>query len=109
MERTRVVRRSIIWWVLFLAFSIVEKKLIDHDLVQSPELTDAPSPPVLFSFPATHQSDDLPAAVGQFIHEAQQQSILRRGRFCVALSGGSMPKILAEALIGDDRIVWDKW
>ncbi|ORY60369.1 hypothetical protein BCR35DRAFT_319345 [Leucosporidium creatinivorum] len=70
---------------------------------------ELPPAPVLFTFPSMAESDDLSAAVGQFIVEAQTQSILRRGRFTVALSGGSMPKILAEALLGDDRVDWRRW
>ncbi|KAM0749626.1 nagb/rpia/CoA transferase-like protein [Meredithblackwellia eburnea MCA 4105] len=41
--------------------------------------------------------------------EAQTQSIQRRGRFAVALAGGSLVKIIEEGLLHDDRVCWDKW
>ncbi|KAL8291683.1 hypothetical protein RQP46_001941 [Phenoliferia psychrophenolica] len=75
----------------------------------APPSAEDPLAPVLFSFPEASKSDDLAAAVAQYVIEAQTQSIQRRGRFCCALSGGSMPKILAEGLLNDDRLRWDKW
>ncbi|KAI5478584.1 6-phosphogluconolactonase [Pseudohyphozyma bogoriensis] len=90
------------------------EELEEKDMFEGVVPTDPDAPPVvhrpvLFSFPATKEADDLSAAVGQFVVEAQMQSIERRGRFCIALSGGSMPAILAEALLNDERVLWDKW
>ncbi|GAA6002994.1 hypothetical protein JCM10207_001933 [Rhodosporidiobolus poonsookiae] len=66
--------------------------------------------PVLFAFPPTEQSSDFVDAVAQFICEAQMQSIERRGRFTVALSGyDPLPELLSQALVGDERMEFDKW
>ncbi|KAK4700982.1 6-phosphogluconolactonase, partial [Phenoliferia sp. Uapishka_3] len=70
----------------------------------SPGVALDPHAPVLFSFPSPSESDDLTAALAQYVCEAQNQSLNRRGRFCVALSGGSLPKLLAEGLLNDEEI-----
>lgn len=77
--------------------------------LQTPSPINLSTDPVLFTFPKTTECDDLSAAVAQFICEAQVQSIQRRGRFCIALSGGSMVGIIAEGLVNDDRVDWSKW
>ncbi|BGP48926.1 hypothetical protein JCM10450v2_004805 [Rhodotorula kratochvilovae] len=69
----------------------------------------APVLPVLFAFSPLRKSRDLLDALALFIVEAQVQSVERRGRFTVALGGGDLPALLAQALIADERIEWDKW
>ncbi|GAA5854044.1 hypothetical protein JCM8547_008204 [Rhodosporidiobolus lusitaniae] len=71
----------------------------------------APTPkPVLFSFSSTEESRDFVDAIAQFVCEAQMQSVERRGRFVVALSGYEpLPQLLSQALIEDERIEFDKW
>ena len=64
-----------------------------------------PSPPVLFSFASPA---DLTGAFAAFIIKAQKDSVEKKGRFTVALSGGSLPKQL-KALIGNPAVKWDKW
>ncbi|KAL4068357.1 hypothetical protein V8B97DRAFT_2009018 [Scleroderma yunnanense] len=64
-----------------------------------------PNPPVLYSFPS---ASDLSPALAQFIAKAQKESLEKKGRFTVALSGGSLPKQLKD-LIGNAAIKWDKW
>ncbi|KAI0050803.1 6-phosphogluconolactonase [Auriscalpium vulgare] len=64
-----------------------------------------PHPPILFSFASP---DDLSAALADFILKAQREAIEKRGKFLVALSGGSLPKTLT-ALIGKQGVKWDKW
>ncbi|KAG9314664.1 hypothetical protein JVU11DRAFT_5469 [Chiua virens] len=64
-----------------------------------------PNPPVLFSFPNTAQ---LTTALAAFVIKAQRDSIEKKGRFTIALSGGSLPKML-KALINDPAVKWDKW
>jgi 6-phosphogluconolactonase len=61
------------------------------------------------------------AAIGQTLAEhvatISEQAIKERGRVLVAISGGSLPAILASGLINDDgtstataqRIAWDSW
>ncbi|TBU49714.1 6-phosphogluconolactonase [Dichomitus squalens] len=65
----------------------------------------APNPPVLFSFPS---SAELTDALANFIVKAQKEAVEKKGRFTVALSGGSLPKQLA-ALINHSGVKWDKW
>ncbi|PCH33454.1 6-phosphogluconolactonase [Wolfiporia cocos MD-104 SS10] len=64
-----------------------------------------PHPPVLCSF-AT--STELCDAVAHFIIKAQKEAVEKKGRFSVAISGGSLPKQL-NALIGKAGVKWDKW
>ncbi|KAJ7293336.1 hypothetical protein C8J57DRAFT_1268764 [Mycena rebaudengoi] len=58
----------------------------------------APNPPILCSFPN----------LAAFIIKAQKESLDKKGRFTVALSGGSLPKML-RGLIGHPSVKWDKW
>ena len=55
-------------------------------------------------------AEELPAALAKFIAEKQAAAIARRGKFVVALSGGSMPKVLGAALSGKHgKFKWPKW
>ncbi|KZT06374.1 6-phosphogluconolactonase [Laetiporus sulphureus 93-53] len=65
----------------------------------------SPSPPILYSFSTSKELSD---AVAHFIVKAQKESIEKKGRFTVAISGGSLPKQL-NALIGKPGLKWDKW
>lgn len=58
--------------------------------------------------------DSLAAALRAYIISCQQIAFTRHGVFKVAVSGGSLPKTLAQALLApssgsNDTIVWDKW
>lgn len=64
----------------------------------------APSPPVLHSFVT---NDELVKALANFILIAQTEAIIKKGKFSVAISGGSLPKQLS-GLIGSNAR-WDKW
>jgi 6-phosphogluconolactonase len=64
-----------------------------------------PAEPVLYSFPS---NDALVSALTAFIVKAQRDSIEKKGRFAVALSGGSLPSKL-KGLIGHPDVKWDKW
>ena len=66
---------------------------------------NTPSPPVLCAFPS---STELVDALAQFILKAQKESVEKKGRFTVALSGGSLPKQLA-GLVNNPAVKWDKW
>jgi len=65
----------------------------------------APAAPVLYSFSTT---DDLAKSLAAFVIKAQKESLDKKGRFDIALSGGSLPKML-HALVGDSAVKWDKW
>lgn len=68
-------------------------------------LLSAPIPPIVYSFPS---SDTLVDALASFILKAQHESIEKKGKFTVALSGGSLPKML-RGLIDADGVEWEKW
>jgi 6-phosphogluconolactonase len=64
-----------------------------------------PNAPILISFPTT---DVLVDSLALFILKAQKDSLDKKGRFTIALSGGSLPKML-RGLIGNPAVKWDKW
>ena len=64
-----------------------------------------PNAPVLYVFPS---STELVDGLAQFIAKAQKESIEKKGRFTIALSGGSLPKQLS-GLVDNPAIKWDKW
>ncbi|EIN13565.1 6-phosphogluconolactonase [Punctularia strigosozonata HHB-11173 SS5] len=61
--------------------------------------------PVLYSFTSPTELID---ALSAFIIKAQKEAIEKKGRFAVAISGGSLPKQL-NGLIGKPGVKWDKW
>jgi len=67
-------------------------------------------PPSLFSFPTV---DDLAKELRSYVLAAQDQALERHPRFRVAVSGGSLPKTLAKALLGPEssgkQPEFDKW
>ena len=65
----------------------------------------APSAPVVCSF---SNPEELVESLAQFIIKAQKESIQKKGRFTVAIPGGSLPKQLS-GLIGKPGVKWDKW
>lgn len=56
-------------------------------------------------------SDELSKSLADFVVKAQNAALERRGKFYVALSGGSLPRTLAQGLMSraDDAVQWDKW
>lgn len=64
-----------------------------------------PSAPILNSFATTN---DLITSLAAFVIKAQKESIDRKGRFTVALSGGSLPKMLG-GLVDNPAVKWDQW
>jgi len=68
-------------------------------------LSPTPQPPVVYSFPST---DVLVGSLASFILKAQHDAIDKKGRFTIALSGGSLPKML-KGLIGAEGVEWEKW
>lgn len=67
--------------------------------------TSAPSPPVLYSFPSSVELSD---GLAHFIIKAQKEAIEKKGRFTVAISGGSLPTQL-NGLINKPGVKWEKW
>lgn len=65
----------------------------------------APAAPVLLTFPGI---GELQSALASFIVRAQKESIEKKGRFTVAISGGSLPQQLA-GLVDNPAVKWDKW
>lgn len=64
-----------------------------------------PKQPTLFVFP---DKQALTQSLADFIAKAQKESIDRKGRFTIALSGGSLPAALT-GLIGNPSIKWNHW
>lgn len=65
----------------------------------------------LYAFPSTN---DLAPALRSYVIHCQEAGITRHGAFKVAVSGGSLPKTLAQALLApsngpNDVVKWDKW
>lgn len=67
-------------------------------------------PPSLYAFPTT---DELAQSLRTYVLEAQNASIDRHSVFRVGVSGGSLPKVLAKALLeesnSEDKFQFDKW
>ncbi|GAA5985985.1 hypothetical protein JCM10908_006360 [Rhodotorula pacifica] len=62
--------------------------------------------PVLFGFPST---DNLSQALATFVLKAQDEALKKQPTFRIAISGGSLPKVLGKDLIGREGVPWDKW
>ncbi|KAK4185335.1 putative 6-phosphogluconolactonase [Podospora australis] len=65
----------------------------------------------LYSFPDT---TSLAPALRAYVISCQEAGIARHGVFKVGISGGSLPKTLAQALLPEpsseaDTVKWDKW
>lgn len=63
-------------------------------------------PPVLYSFtdPAA-----LASGLGNFVLAAQNEALRKSATFKIAISGGSLPKVLGEGLFAREGVQWDKW
>jgi 6-phosphogluconolactonase len=65
----------------------------------------------LYAFP---DIGTLASALRAYVIQCQDAGIARHGAFKVAVSGGSLPKTLAQALLApssgpNDQVKWDKW
>jgi 6-phosphogluconolactonase len=63
-------------------------------------------PPVLYSFA---DPDELATALGSFVVNAQTEALKKTSRFKIAISGGSLPKVLGQGLMSRNDVQWDKW
>ena len=69
-------------------------------------------PPNLFSFQSV--DDELAPNLRKYVLDQQNEALKRHGVFRVATSGGSLPKVLARALLApasgeDDQVEFPKW
>ncbi|KAF9270433.1 6-phosphogluconolactonase [Marasmius fiardii PR-910] len=64
-----------------------------------------PNPPVIHNFASV---DTLVDTLAAFVVKVQKEAIDKKGRFTIAISGGSLPKMLG-GLIGNPGAKWDKW
>ncbi|KAK8056022.1 nagb/rpia/CoA transferase-like protein [Apiospora rasikravindrae] len=67
--------------------------------------------PSLFAFPGL---DELALALRSYVISCQNAGLTRHGAFKVGVSGGSLPKVLAKALLApatsdEDKVQFDKW
>lgn len=67
--------------------------------------------PNLYAYPSV---DDLAKALRTYVLQCQAAGLTRHGVFKVGVSGGSLPKTLAQALLAppagpEDVVQWDKW
>ena len=64
--------------------------------------------PTVYAFP---DGDALAGALRQYVLRAQADGLRRHGTFKVAVSGGSLPKTLAMALLATEAepVQWDRW
>lgn len=71
---------------------------------------DAPSKkataPVLYGFNTT---DQLSEGLASFVLAAQDEALKKQSTFKLAISGGSLPKVLGKNLIERKDVSWDKW
>ncbi|GME38417.1 6-phosphogluconolactonase DevB-type [Neofusicoccum parvum] len=65
-------------------------------------------PPNLYSFP---DESELAKSLRVYVHDAQNSALERHGVFRIAVSGGSLPKVLAKALLsaGEGKLDFSKW
>ncbi|KAF8420427.1 hypothetical protein EV426DRAFT_612274 [Tirmania nivea] len=63
--------------------------------------------PTVYSFP---NNDKLSSGLAEYVLKAQNLALSRHTKFRIAVSGGSLPSILASpALINDPSAQWSKW
>ena len=72
-----------------------------------PASNHAPTNPILYSFASANA---VVENLAEFILKAQFETIDKKGRFTLAISGGSLPKMLRD-LYGPKsaQIEWEKW
>ncbi|KAM0756040.1 6-phosphogluconolactonase [Meredithblackwellia eburnea MCA 4105] len=66
----------------------------------------AAPPPRLYSFPTP---DALSQGLASFVLAAQDEALKKDRTFKLAVSGGSLPKVLGQDLIGREDVKWDQW
>lgn len=66
----------------------------------------AATPPVVYSFPSP---DELSRGLASFVLAAQDEALKKQPTFKLAISGGSLPKVLGQDLINRSDVKWNKW
>ncbi|KAL7420801.1 suppressor of los1-1 [Cryptotrichosporon argae] len=64
-----------------------------------------PAPPVFYTF---KDNETLVDSLANFVIKAQRDAVDKRGKFTLALSGGSLAANL-RGLAGQENVQWDKW
>jgi 6-phosphogluconolactonase len=62
--------------------------------------------PTVYSFSSTN---DLSSGLNAFVEKESRAAIESRGAFSVAISGGSLPKLLSKDLVHNDKVDFSKW
>ncbi|KAI8337027.1 6-phosphogluconolactonase [Chlamydoabsidia padenii] len=62
--------------------------------------------PTVYSFPSTN---DLSSGLNTFVENASREAIESHGAFSVAISGGSLPKLLSKDLVHNNKVDFSKW
>ncbi|EGG09189.1 uncharacterized protein MELLADRAFT_34495, partial [Melampsora larici-populina 98AG31] len=65
-----------------------------------------PLAPILYSYKS---NDRLSEDLADFIVQAQDDALARHQKFVVALSGGSLPKLMASGLLNKTGVKWETW
>jgi 6-phosphogluconolactonase len=60
----------------------------------------------VYAFPST---DALSQGLNDYVQKLSQQAISSHGKFTVAVSGGSLPKMLSKNLVNNNAIDFSKW
>jgi 6-phosphogluconolactonase len=63
-------------------------------------------PHTVYVFPTT---DSLSEGLNDYVQKLSQQAIASHGKFTVAISGGSLPKLLSKNLASNSSIDFSKW
>ncbi|KAH8924208.1 6-phosphogluconolactonase [Atractiella rhizophila] len=66
----------------------------------------SPNKPILFTFPSTSA---VSSALADFVIRHQNEALEKRDKFKIALSGGSLPKILGAELGRREGVRWGDW
>ncbi|KAG8751204.1 suppressor of los1-1, partial [Ceratobasidium sp. 428] len=90
--------------ILAAALALIFALFCLHSAPSMPS-SHTPQAPIMYSFSS---SSSLIDSLAEFIVKSQSEAIEKRNKFTVALSGGSLPKML-KGLIGRRDIPWDKW
>ncbi|GAA5881555.1 hypothetical protein JCM16303_005702 [Sporobolomyces ruberrimus] len=64
--------------------------------------------PIVYAF-TSFDEEDFSAAVAQFVFEAQEQALRKKGSFTIVLGNGDLPDALGRVLEFDQRIEWNRW
>ena len=58
---------------------------------------------------ALESNDAITQSLGKYIKSAYEEAVSTRGRFTLAISGGSLAKFMGSSICQDSSIDWSKW